>query len=184
MRVGGNFAMFAGAGADTLDMRLGELDPSFGSASFVGGDLYVQMYANAAEADVDTALFNNISVGKSMSVLMGGGNDVLQVIWAAALDNIMLDAGAGNDSVELKEVLAVDNFFALLGDGDDTLNVFNLYQPVGVARIDGGAGYDRLNKTGKYPTVREQTGWEVINGIHQALNAPAKATAKVATLAR
>jgi hypothetical protein len=182
MRVGGNFVMFAGAGADTLDMRLTVLDPSFGSASFVSGDLYVQMYATT-EADVDTALFNNISVGKSMGVHMGGGNDVLEVVWAAALDNIFLDAGAGNDVVELEEVLAVDNFFALLGEGDDTLNVFNLYQPVGIARIDGGAGYDRLNKSGKYPAVREQTGWEVINGIHQGLNAPAKASAKVATLA-
>jgi hypothetical protein len=174
MRVGGNFVMFAGAGADTLDMRLTELDPSFGSASFVGGDLYVQMYANAAEADVDTALFNNISVGKGMSVLMGGGNDVAKILSAAALDNILLDAGAGNDQAELSDVFALDNFFALLGEGDDSLNIMNLYQAGGTVRIDGGAGFDRLTKSGAYPTTGlQQTGWEMINGRPQLSISPA-----------
>jgi hypothetical protein len=108
---------------------------------------------------------------------------VLKVIWATAFDNIMLDAGAGHDTMELSNVLALDNLFALLGDGDDTLNVMNLFQPTGVARIDGGAGYDRLTKSGSYPTARlEQTGWEVINGRRQDLNLNLSPAIKTASL--
>jgi hypothetical protein len=105
---------------------------------------------------------------------MGGGNDVAKIIGAAALDNILLDAGAGNDQVEFSDVFALDNLFALLGEGDDTLNILNLYQAAGSVRIDGGAGYDRLTKSGAYPSARlEQTGWEMINGRHQLSLSPA-----------
>jgi hypothetical protein len=174
IRVGGNFSMFAGAGADTLDMRLTELDPSFGLAGAVNGDVYVQMYANATEADADTVMFNDIGAGLGMSILMGSGNDVLKLIDATVFDNMLLDTGAGNDLMELNNVLAVDNLFALLGEGDDTLNIMSLYQPLGIARIDGGAGYDRLNKSGAFPTTGlQQIGWEMINGRHQLSISPA-----------
>jgi hypothetical protein len=170
LRIGGNLVVFAGAGADTLDARLTELDPSLGIMGAVQGDVYVQMYNVASEADNDTAMFNDVGAGKGMTVLMGAGNDLLKLIDATAFDNILLDAGAGNDTMELNNVLGVDNFFALLGEGDDTLNILNLYQPLGVARIDGGAGFDRLNKSGAYPGARlEQTSWEVINGRRQDL---------------
>jgi hypothetical protein len=170
IRVHGNFVMFAGAGADSLDMRLTDIDPSFGIAGAVNGDLYVQMYADTSEADADAAAFDDVGAGMGMSVLMGGGNDTLKLLNSTAFDNMLLDAGAGNDVVDLNNVFGVDNFFALLGDGDDILTTFNLYQPVGLARIDGGNGTDRLTKSGAFPAARlEQTNWEYVNGIRQGL---------------
>jgi hypothetical protein len=170
LRVGGNLVVWGGAGADSVEMRQTPIDGEFGIAAAVNGDMYMQMYASASEMDADSITTNAVGINGGFTALLGAGNDTLRLTDFTSFRTINLDAGAGNDAVDLVRTMAVENFFAALGEGDDSLNIVDLFQPVGLTRIDGGAGYDRLNKSGAFPAARvEQTGWEVINGRRQDL---------------
>ena len=168
IRVDGNFSMNMGAGADTIDMRQTAIDGEFGFLPAVTGTMTVQMYSSVSENDIDTAnVFKIGSIG-NMSFLMGGGNDQLTLTDVNSQKDMTIDAGAGNDTVQLTRVSAFDNFFALLGDGDDLLNITDLRDFFGATKIDGGAGTDRLNKTGAFPTSQvTQLNFEWINGVPQ-----------------
>lgn len=137
----------------------------------------IQMYSSLSENDVDNVTLNIIRSGGSISVLTGGGNDVVQFTDVTSGTDFNLDAGAGNDTAQLIRVKAVDNFFANLGDGDDVLVTADLFGGGLKNQILGGNGIDRLTRTGAFPVIGlTQTGWEYINGLSQS--APVQAPVK------
>jgi len=81
------------------------------------------MFASTAEADADSATFETTGSTGSMTVLMGGGNDVLKLTNVFTGHDLNLDTGGGDDNVQLTNVTAIDNFFANLGDGNDVLTI-------------------------------------------------------------
>lgn len=167
LRVEHDFLLNMGAGADTVDMHQTQIDGEFGFAPAAGGNLSIQMFADAAENDADTVNMFKIGAGGNMSILMGGGNDSLTLTSVSSQSDMTLDAGAGDDNVQLNDVLALDNFFANLGDGNDLLNIVDLRALFGTAKLDGGAGTDRLTKSGAFPTSATQLAFEWINGVPQ-----------------
>jgi hypothetical protein len=168
IRVDTNFSLNMGAGADTLDMRQTKIDGEFGFLPAVTGTMNVQMYSSVTENDADVASFLKIGTLGNMNIWMGAGNDQLTLTDTSSQKDMTLDAGAGNDTVQLTRVLARDNFFASLGDGDDLLNIVDFYELFGSTKIDGGAGTDRLNKTGTFSTTQlTQSNFEWINGHPQ-----------------
>jgi hypothetical protein len=170
LRIAGNFSINTGAGADTLDMRQTRIAGETGIPAAVSGNLSVQMFASTAEADADSATFETTGSTGSMTVLMGGGNDVLKLTNVFTGHDLNLDAGAGDDNVQLTEVTAIDNFFANLGDGNDVLTVNDLSIVYGKGTIDGGAGTDSMTKTGYFPTGQvTQANFEWINGQLQSI---------------
>ena len=137
------------------------------------------MYSSLAENDVDNVTLSMIRSGSSLSVLTGGGNDIVQLTDVSSGVDFNLDTGAGNDTVQLARVKAVDNFFANLGDGDDVLTTTDLFGGSLKNQILGGNGIDRMTRTGAFPVVGlTQTGWEYINGFYQAGPVQAPVTAK------
>jgi hypothetical protein len=162
-----------GAGADTLNLR----QTPVGILTAAGGKLNIQMYASVSENDVDNVTLNQIHSGSSLSLLTGGGNDIVQLTDVSSGKDFNLDAGAGNDTVQLTRVKAVDNFFANLGDGDDVLTATDLFGGGLKNQILGGNGIDRMTRTGAFPVIGlTQTGWEYVNGFSQI--APVQAPVK------
>ena len=80
-----------GAGADTLTMQ----EYGTGLSMPVSGQLNVQMYSSLTESDVDTVTISNMHSGGSLSLLTGGGNDVIQLADISSNMDINLDAGRG-----------------------------------------------------------------------------------------
>jgi hypothetical protein len=167
LRVGNNFSLNTGAGADTLMVSQHAIYGEFGVPAAVEGHTFIQMYSSASETDVDTATFTNVGFNNGFTLLTGGGADIVQlnnVSCSSSLYGIAIDTGAGNDRVTLNKVTAADNFFANLGAGDDYLSLTDLYVTKDTS-ILGGDGYDSLWKYGTFPTsLLMQTGWELLNG--------------------
>ena len=147
-----------GAGADTAQLK--------NLNGIINGKIDVQLYSNVDEADADVAWLDKAYAYGNVNIRAGAGNDTIHVYDSTAYLDMSIDAGVGDDTVDLSGNCAVQNFFASLGAGNDTLTVRNLYTINGKTTFDGGAGSDRLNRSGVIPTQQlTQTNWEWINGL-------------------
>lgn len=101
-----------------------------------------------------------------INVNTGLGDDTITFDGLRSNHDINIDAGAGQDKVEVLNGAVVDNFMAQLGDGDDVLTINNLNTTIqaGTTRILGGNGTDRITMSAYSPRSPELTGWEYING--------------------
>jgi hypothetical protein len=152
-----NVTINTGAGADTVHLK--------NLQGLINGTIDVQTYGSLSETDADVAWFEFVYASGNIGVRTGGGNDRIYLDNVTAWHDMNLDAGAGDDTAELNYALAIDNFMANLGDGSDSLTIKDLYVVNGKTRVIGGNGFDRLTKSGAYPTnLVEQLGWEYING--------------------
>jgi hypothetical protein len=179
IRTDSDISINMGAGTDTLEMRAGPVTGELGIPAAAAGQINVQMYSSLSENDVDNVTLSMIHSGGTLSVKLGGGNDVLALNDVKSDLDVNLDAGTGNDTVRLVRVAAVDNFFANLGDGDDVLATTDLFGGGLKNQILGGNGIDRMTRTGAFPVIGlTQTGWEYINGLSQAAQAQAPVKSK------
>ncbi|MFU2082318.1 hypothetical protein ACLQ9N_06850, partial [Gallibacterium anatis] len=98
-------------------------------------------------------------------ILTGEGQDTITV--NGGLSQTSLSTGGGNDTVTIKEWTLNKNT-VMLGNGDDTLNlggISDTLTPEGVSLIQGGAGMDTINITGKSPKpVRLEIFGNINNG--------------------
>jgi hypothetical protein len=103
-----------------------------------------------------------------IKVTTGLGNDTINFDGLRSSHDIDIDAGAGNDRVDVLNGAVVDNFMAELGDGDDVMTVNNFsaisHTTIAKIRISGGNGTDSLTTMGFPSRNPELTGWEYING--------------------
>jgi hypothetical protein len=104
-----------------------------------------------------------------ITVNTGLGNDTIYFNDLRSSHDININAGAGNDKVDILNGAVVDNFMADLGDGDDVLSISSLRTMAqsnsDKTRILGGNGTDRITRTGTPFKNLEMTGWEYINGV-------------------
>jgi hypothetical protein len=104
---------------------------------------YVSIDANSLEAglqfDNTVASFRSQSVENTV-VLMGSGNDMIQVSGTNPSDPISVDGGGGNDTARVTGLTALRGEFAFSGSaGDDTLAVSDATATVpSVTDIDDG----------------------------------------------
>jgi hypothetical protein len=150
--VSDNFVLKMGAGADNVVFR-----NVFGAASIdiqmsTQSDLVIYNVSPLFDTDVDTVSLENVSTGLDLKIGTGGGADIIRVDDAVAFRDLTIDAGDGNDRVDL-----VDHVISL-----------------GFARLLGGSGVDRLNKSSNTSLQNGllQTGWEYINGFPQLVVNP------------
>lgn len=120
-----------------------------------------------------------------ITVNTGLGNDIINFDGLRSSHDINIDAGAGNDRVDVLNGALVDNFMAELGDGDDvmTVNAMNtrLRPNSAKTQISGGNGTDRLTTSGFPARNLELTGWEYVNGLPVLATSLNATTAGVAT---
>jgi hypothetical protein len=163
MTTGGNFSLFTGAGADlvTMDNRvLTQPDYTYFRPS-VGGDLVVQTYESLAETDRDVVNVFDGSIHGSLSVRMGGGDDLFTLTYADFIGNdLTVDMGDGNDEAEVS-AFVMDHLMILMGEGDDVLRLGKVFAYRLIA--NGGDGNDTLSKTPQtFATYFDLLGWETV----------------------
>jgi hypothetical protein len=130
----------------------------------VGDDRVYVRETSVGHSDLRTGAPNTGGI----TVNTGLGNDTIYFDGLASAHDINIDAGAGNDRVDVLNGAVIDNFMAQLGDGDDVMSINNLktrLQP-GTAKtqISGAGGVDRLTISGSPFRNLEMTGWEYFNG--------------------
>jgi hypothetical protein len=144
-----------GKGSDTV--RLGDSAHSMRVKGYVNLDTTsgpVNLAANLTELGDDQVSITSVIVDASLSVVLGGGNDKMDVLGSTIGYRMNLSAGDGIDTVKMRDVTAVNGLFASLGNGNDTLELYNVdtvYVPPanltttdGTMQLDGGAGFDTL----------------------------------------
>ena len=150
-----------GAGADNVE--IGPPVGQLGNFQQVGGNIVIQTFDSAAEADDDKVRLQQLTF-ESALVQLGEGNDELTMLGDTATKTIQLEGMGGNDKMNLTEVEALDSFFALMGQGNDVLNT-TFIKARRAMTLDGGPGFDSLTRsqTVFVPNLKIQN-WEVING--------------------
>jgi Ca2+-binding RTX toxin-like protein len=196
----GNDSLAGGAGNDTINGFAGNdtLDGQGGADSLVGGagnDLYFVDNAgdtiveaeNAGIDEVRSAVqsytlapwVNNLTLtNNAYEFVLGAGNDIDNVISAAALSTLtQLDGFGGNDTLlggsgadELNGGLGNDSMVG--GGGDDLFDAFNHPQE-GVDTMHGGAGNDSyfvsagdvIVESSGVDTVFAMASWTLADGL-------------------
>ena len=143
-----------GVGDDSLTLGSGPNDFSAVTARHLrvdGGD------------GLDRVDMQDVFAIDGMSVQLGAGNDVLNMLNVQSRGSMSLNGQADNDTMNLRQVEAFENFFARMGEGSDVLNVTAL--KARSAALDGGDGYDKLFLSlSSSINSLSRTGFEEFNG--------------------
>jgi hypothetical protein len=150
-----------GAGADFVDFTAASGDVSQVSVS---GNLSI-VAGLENEKDVDNVKLQEV-FADNISMQLGGGGDVVDMVRVFANHNMGLAGNSGDDVMTLAEIEVSDNFFATMGAGNDTLDM--TFVKAKSMTLDGGGDFDTLEKHQMpfIPTL-VQKNWEVINGVRQ-----------------
>lgn len=150
-----------GIGADTVALGPG---PAAVGAVGVTGNLHIGTGLDS-ENDVDKVTMQDVFVTNSLTMFLGGGDDVLDMVNTQAREDVAIITGRGNDTARLTQVEAFDGFFTSMGEGSDILDI--TFVKARTVNLDGGGGdgYDRLflSQSPNIPTLI-RTGFEEING--------------------
>lgn len=150
-----------GAGADTVTLGPG---PAAVGAVAVTGNLHIGTGLDS-ENDADVVSMQDVFTTNSLTMFLGGGGDVLDIVNQQARRDVAIITGSGDDTARFTQVEAFEGFFTSMGEGSDTLDI--TFVKARTVNLDGGdgAGFDRLflSQSPNIPTLIRK-GFEEING--------------------
>jgi hypothetical protein len=107
---------------------------------------YLSVTESSLSNQHDVISLSYMNVGSYAYVYTGSGNDTVSIDHIGVNQRLAIDTSDGADNVSLDHCVA-DALFARLGAGDDFLGITD-YSSFRSGTIDGGAGNNRLYKTG------------------------------------
>ncbi len=158
----GDLIIRTDAGADKVTVDFSSVPYAYGYyIPEVIGNVEIQTYGSLAETDVDEVRIPVAQVVGNLSVRLGGGNDIFELM-GGNTQNLFIDAGDGADTGSFGGFIEHEAT-VLMGAGDDYLTLGHVNADI--LTLNGDGGGDWLRKT--QPLAVDhlfETGWEWING--------------------
>jgi hypothetical protein len=117
--VAGSAVIDAGSGNDSIEELRDEVTGAFGGV-----------------------FLSDLQVSRVLTIVLGTGDDTLDVDDVVVRGTAVVDAGSGNDIVDIAGSTVKGLFLAVMGSGTDELAIFNsVAKRIG---LNGGSGADTL----------------------------------------